>query len=83
MLIIGISGETLKHSTGLSNENIVYLVVFFVALSYSHWCLYWFISPLQHMAKEQRLLIKRLSHNSYKKGFFAGTVGLGYFLAFL
>ena len=39
-----------------------------------------FISPLQRVPKEQRDHMKRLSNRKYKKSFFKGTIGFGYFL---
>ena len=83
VVIIGTSGIFLEENNETLNVNIMYLACFFIALIYLNWWLNRFLSPLQNLPKEQREHIKQLSHRNYKKSFFAGTIGFGYFLGIL
>jgi uncharacterized membrane protein len=82
-IIISISGEMLRDISGASKDSIQYIILLFIALAYVQWYLHRFLSPLQGIKKEDQILLQKMTLKKYKKGFFAGTIGLGYLSAVL
>lgn len=73
------SNHMLKAQQSGNGDN---LYPFFLVMSvaYTHWFLWRFFIPWDRMSQARKEEIQTNVHAFYRKGFFKGTIGTGYFL---
>jgi hypothetical protein len=79
-MVIAISGSVHRDRPAeLAMADLVYAVLLVASVIYWHWLLRAFLLPLSGMSKVAQAALSSRALGQYRIGFFAGTIGFGYF----
>jgi len=77
---IAISGKALRdRPPELNMSALVYVVLLVASVIYFHWLFRAFLMPFSGLSKEEQAALLNRALGQYRIGFFAGTIGFGYF----
>jgi hypothetical protein len=79
-IAVSMSGRVLRERPPeLTTSALVYVVLLVASVIYFHWLFRAFLMPFSGLSKEEQAAFLNRALGQYRIGFFAGTIGFGYF----
>ena len=80
LMTIGFSGEMMRIATPPGRNDYVYALLLVLSVVYLHWILRTFLMPIKQLPQPKAKELQDVVFARTAKGFYAGTIGTGYFL---